>query len=166
VYAQRTDPLGASLWAADGDPVAIQPGSQSRIFMEITGPTTAILAWSDERSGQVDVYAHQLVASGVVTVAERAESDGLWLGAAFPNPVVATTTLRLSVPREQDVALEILDVQGRRVRRLFSERLEPGVHSISWDGRSDEARPVPSGIYYVRLTSGLASVSRKLIKLR
>jgi len=55
--------------------------------------------------------------------------------------------------------VEIYDLSGRRVRDLSVERLHPsGQHRISWDGRDQEGRLVPPGIYAVRL--GFAADAR------
>lgn len=48
--------------------------------------------------------------------------------------------------------VEVYDLSGRRLRDLSVERLHPsGQHRISWDGRDQEGRLVPPGIYAVRL---------------
>jgi hypothetical protein len=32
--------------------------------------------------------------------------------------------------------------------------LTPGRHSVTWDGRNDEGRQLPSGLYVVRVEAG------------
>lgn len=71
--------------------------------------------------------------------------------APSPNPTAGATafsvTFRESPPAGW--AIELFDIQGRRVRRIepegWSERRE-GV--IPWDGRDDQGRPVPAGTYF------------------
>jgi len=41
-----------------------------------------------------------------------------------------------------------------------------GHHTISWDGRDDQRRPVASGIYLLRITAGDFVRTRKAALLR
>lgn len=52
------------------------------------------------------------------------------------------------------VQLEVLDVTGRRVRRLMNESLPGGRYHVGWDLRSDDGEPLRSGVYHVRLVAG------------
>jgi hypothetical protein len=49
------------------------------------------------------------------------------------------------------VDVEVFDLAGRRVRRLFSEPLPAGAYSAVWDGRSDDDEMVPPGNYLCRV---------------
>ncbi|MBK6732887.1 MAG: hypothetical protein IPG61_02120 [bacterium] len=47
------------------------------------------------------------------------------------------------------------------MRALVSRSLVAGVHSVDWDGTSDDGMGLPSGVYVARLTSGpVVSVKR------
>jgi subtilisin family serine protease len=71
--------------------------------------------------------------------------------AAAPNPFNPRTTLRLELSRARDARLEIVDLRGRLVRTLIrGERLAAGVHARGWDGRGDDGRALPSGLYLAR----------------
>ena len=83
-----------------------------------------------------------------------------------PNPFNPRTTLRFTLPAAGPVDLAVYDVQGRRVRRLVAGRLAAGRHAVSWDGRDDAGRAVPSGIYLARLRAGNARRSAKLLLAR
>jgi hypothetical protein len=53
------------------------------------------------------------------------------------------------------VDLRIFDVAGREVRSLMDRRwLESGMHVIDWDGRANDGRVAPSGIYFTRADAG------------
>lgn len=75
----------------------------------------------------------------------------LALSRPHPNPFVRNTTLRLAIPRTGEVALEIYDLGGRRVRTLVAGRLEPGEHAVRWDGHDDGGRRLGPGVYLARL---------------
>lgn len=61
----------------------------------------------------------------------------------------------------QRVNLSIYDLSGRLVRTLVDEAKQPGLCTVTWD-----AAGLPSGIYFLKLTSGQLLVARKAILLR
>ena len=64
IYAQRIDASGTPLWTADG--VAVCTAANSQWFLQITsdGAGGAIVTWEDFRSGNNDIYAQRIDASG------------------------------------------------------------------------------------------------------
>ena len=52
------------------------------------------------------------------------------LGANYPNPVANETIIPVTLLRNSDVKLEILDLQGRKVLEIQKENLEHGVQNI------------------------------------
>lgn len=53
---------------------------------------------------------------------------------------------------DREVTLEILDADGRTVRRLVEWPLAPGAYLAGWDGADGGGSGVPAGFYTVRLT--------------
>jgi hypothetical protein len=78
--------------------------------------------------------------------------------AASPNPFGGRTQISYSVPMAGDVSLAIYDAAGRPVQTLASGRREPGRYAATWD-----AKNVAAGVYFFKLTSDKASITRKLI---
>ena len=72
----------------------------------------------------------------------------------YPNPFNGYLTIEYTVPAYKNVAIEIFDVLGRKIRKLLNAMQGAGKYSIKWDGSSDHNRPVPSGIYFCRLSIG------------
>ncbi|MCC6649520.1 MAG: hypothetical protein IT348_00055 [Candidatus Eisenbacteria bacterium] len=85
-----------------------------------------------------------------------------WSISAMPNPSSGVTVLRLSVPRAASVRVGVHDLQGRRVFLLLDGALEPGSHSLVWDGRDRGGRRLPAGVYLVQVEGepGLQLVRR------
>gem|GEM_PF-2015702 len=83
-----------------------------------------------------------------------------------PNPCRHDVKLSFSIsPRDLPLEVAIYDVRGKLVRRVLTSR-EPGVISVTWDGRDSNGREVASGTYFVAAHSPRGHVSRKLVVLR
>ncbi len=87
---------------------------------------------------------------------------------AAPNPTAGATTLVLrAAVALRDVRVSIYDVAGREVRHVAVGDLSPGVHTIAWDGRTDDGRQAASGIYQCMATyDGRGKAVRRLVVLR
>jgi hypothetical protein len=73
----------------------------------------------------------------------------------YPNPFNPETAIRFALPNAETVTLEIYNAVGQLIRTLVEdETLAAGIHTRRWDGRDQSGRPVPSGLYMVRLTAG------------
>ncbi len=84
----------------------------------------------------------------------------------IPNPTSGNVAVIFSLPRNADIELKIYDAAGRLVKSLVKDRLNAGLHRISWDGLDEELKAVPSGIYFLRLRAGTAAETRKLLLVR
>lgn len=71
---------------------------------------------------------------------------------AEPNPFNPHTSIHYSIPSAGRVTLEVIDLRGRRIRRLVNDALDAGHHRTVWDGRDRRSRPLAAGVYLVRLT--------------
>jgi flagellar hook assembly protein FlgD len=74
--------------------------------------------------------------------------------------------MRVHLDSRQDTRLVIRDVTGRAVATLVAgTSLEEGDYEYAWDGRTNEGRRVPSGIYFVQLRTNVAERVAKLVVL-
>jgi hypothetical protein len=89
--------------------------------------------------------------------------QSLALLAVTPNPTrVGNLAIRLSLASSEAATLEVLDIAGRSVMKRNLNKFEAGVHEMSV---TFDRRPEP-GIYMVRLSQGMESVSSKLSVLK
>ncbi len=84
----------------------------------------------------------------------------------LPNPARAVARLRFGLPQRTHVALEVFDLQGRRVRTLARGTLAAGWHEREWNGRGDGGDPADAGLYFVRLKAAGREWNRRLVWLR
>ncbi len=93
------------------------------------------------------------------------EGIDLKLLPATPNPFRDRTTLHFALDRRCHVRLEILDISGRRLRRLLDRFISAGEHHFCWLGRDDAGHKLASGIYLVRMRAGDRELGAKLLYL-
>ena len=75
---------------------------------------------------------------------------GLQLDRPYPNPFNPSAKFNLYVEARGELTVDIYDVRGQRVRALHQGVIEPGWHTMVWDGRDDLGRNQASGVYLVR----------------
>jgi hypothetical protein len=84
-----------------------------------------------------------------------------------PNPASGPVRVAFTLPQAGRAALEIIDVAGRVVSRVAERDYQAGAHETTWNGLSSDGRPVPPGVYFVRLkVDGRTADSRKVVWLR
>lgn len=83
-----------------------------------------------------------------------------------PNPFEDMTTIHYEVPKRFRVSVRIYDIAGRVLKELVHEQREAGAYSVLWDGKDQQGRHVPSGVYFYKLEAGSQVESRKMILLK
>ncbi|UCE01579.1 MAG: S8 family serine peptidase [Candidatus Latescibacterota bacterium] len=83
-----------------------------------------------------------------------------------PNPFNPSTRIRFDLARSGHTRVDILDARGRLVRRLADHVLPAGTTSLFWDGRDEQGRAQPSGVYLYRVAAERWSAARKMTLLR
>ena len=85
----------------------------------------------------------------------------------YPNPFNPKTKIRFSVPKSESfnssvsTEIEVFDLSGRSVRKLYSGILNPGKFEIDFDGTG-----LSSGTYICRMSAGSYSKSIKLMLVK
>uniref|UniRef100_A0A832I0F1 T9SS type A sorting domain-containing protein n=1 Tax=Eiseniibacteriota bacterium TaxID=2212470 RepID=A0A832I0F1_UNCEI len=86
----------------------------------------------------------------------RADDAGVRLEAPFPNPARGGRGMvRFALPAADDVRLEVLDVQGRRLATLAAGPRAAGEHTLAAPGG------LAPGVYRVRLATGSGAVRER-----
>jgi hypothetical protein len=94
------------------------------------------------------------LAISAVEDSEDVPAAGFTVEAVYPNPFNPSTSVRLYIPRAAELELAVYDVQGRRIRSLYTGGISSGWHTLVWDGRDDKGRSQASGMYFMRAASG------------
>jgi hypothetical protein len=167
---------GTSLWSGGIERVAIYDGPASVV-------RSANAAWVDRVDADFSIYAPQdipvyyhvieiptvRVGDYLITVAPSAAvppAGGPLQVRAFPNPFNPEVHISVTVAAAVDAVAEVYDVAGRRVARVWEGRTVAGENRISWAGRDNAGRAVPSGVYFLRVRAGTEERTTKLTILK
>jgi len=114
-----------------------------------------------------------LAADGIASGIEGPDApdlpDAVLRMSNYPNPFNEYTLVGFTVASAEAynrVELDVYDVQGRRLRHLFSGDLPAGNYTIRWDGRLDAGAEAPSGVYFSRLRIGDRHAAGTMILVR
>jgi hypothetical protein len=107
--------------------------------------------------GPVELNRSTTAVEDEVTVLPRTSG----LGATYPNPFNASTTIPFTLATAGTVRLAIYNALGQPVAVLIDGALKAGAHSVTWS-----AGTAPSGLYFSRLSWGTGTQTAKLLLVR
>jgi hypothetical protein len=106
-------------------------------------------------------FKDQLFGETVVQVAQDIMPVNFKLHAPYPNPFNPVTNIKFSLNRNARIQIDIIDITGRVVDNLVDNEYDAGKHTIPWITYS-----VPSGVYFVRLSSFDITETKKILLLK
>ena len=86
-------------------------------------------------------------------------------GQPYPNPFNPSTSLALSIRQDSRIRLDICDARGHLIRTLHDGMLSAGDHVMKWDGRMDNGRTAPSGLYLARIRDNVGHAQTRRMML-
>jgi hypothetical protein len=99
---------------------------------------------------------------GAVGVGPDPMPQQVFLAAPWPNPARTPVTLHFGLPKDTDVSLRVYDLAGRQARALAASRFAAGERTVTWDLTDERGTPVPSGLYFVRMSAGGQTCVRRV----
>ena len=88
------------------------------------------------------------------------------IGKAYPNPFNNNIEIPIQVDKPNMYVAEIFNISGHSIIKLFSKMIEPGPHSFTWSGKNNYGNEVPSGTYFLVVSSGGVSNKQKILLLK
>jgi hypothetical protein len=119
-----------------------------------------MLALSGQRE---DPETGGLIRELPTTVAGGAPSGISVLGS---NPSRSGFTVNLAGTGRHPVSVKVYSVKGQLVRSLLDEVVLSGPETLTWDGRDSEGMTVGNGVYFMIVSAGEETTTRKLILQR
>ncbi len=86
-----------------------------------------------------------------------------------PNPFNPSTEIDFYIDGSsgaEHVKLEVFNILGQNVKTLIDMTLQPGPHTVTWDGTNEAGDKTASGVYLYRLKVGDADKTKKMVLLK
>jgi hypothetical protein len=171
ITALRIGPSGETGrgWPDPGLTLCDTTGGRRDLQLVSDGDRAAYAVWRDHRvadPSQLFTYASRLELYDVSPVSVGPQALGPEALRAGPNPFAGSVELSFTLAAPGEVRLVVLDVSGRVVRPLALESFPAGMHTRSWDGKTQSGSEAPPGLYFVRGRIGTVPVSARVVRVR
>ncbi len=103
---------------------------------------------------------------GVSGVGDSGEPDRLMIRPNWPNPTNGPAHFSLGLPTQSDFSVSLYDVRGRRVHHQLVKDAPRGWRTVSFSGRDDGGKPLPSGVYFYKVEANGETLVDKMILTR
>ena len=166
LWLVRTDSIGDTLWTTTVGDSGLSLGIDLLELAEgeyaVTGVTSP--TGEDSFSGWLVRFGDPTAQSTTPVVAGVPKAFALH--ANYPNPFNPSTTIGFDLPVAAVVTLTVYDILGREVVRLENRQMGAGYHQATWNGRANDGREVPTGIYFARITAAEYRQTIKMLLLK
>jgi hypothetical protein len=118
----------------------------------------------------VDVHGNEGAATAFVPnnttgTDGRPVPGALTVGNPTPSPMASRMSMSLGLPRDMNLTVDVVDAQGRLLRRLNDGVATAGWLTLSWDGRDAQGRQAAAGMYFIRVRTPAGERIRRLALL-
>jgi len=157
------EPLG-------GAPTDPAPSHRYRFLVQ-GQDSPASFRWEEAQTsddyGVLSIRVEEVNPTDVDPVVESAPRPSkVLMLASVPDPFNPATVIRYVLPYDTDVTVEVYDIRGRGIRRLFVGRQSGGYQTMIWDGRLDSGIRAPSGTYFAHVATRVGSASERTTLLK
>jgi len=151
--------------------VLLSTGSQDSHLPTVATTNGKVhVAWYDSRDDTTKSEIYYKRGVIVTGVSEQGSMIGQRPGEitlnASPNPFRKGVFIQVFLPGPHKFKLTFYDILGREIKVLPCEAFGAGAFWAHWNGKDYSGRPVPPGVYFLRLEVQGFSVVQKLVKAR
>jgi len=93
-------------------------------------------------------------------------NDTCLYGQNYPNPFNEGTTIPVVLNRSANLAINIFNALGKKVRTIVSDNLTEGRYEFKWDGTNDHGYKVASGAYIYKLAVNEAEAAKQMMLVK
>jgi len=90
----------------------------------------------------------------------------LTVNAIYPNPFKDFANISITKPDSGRLTVKVFNLKGQLVKTVFDSDVSSGIQYLGWDGKTERNLSCPDGIYFIKVSAGGFSLSRKLILLK
>ncbi|MDB3868472.1 T9SS type A sorting domain-containing protein [Candidatus Marinimicrobia bacterium] len=130
-----------------------------KLFKESTGElltlyTEGVTPWMNNELTLITLHSHAESINSNIPISTIIEG-------AYPNPFNPISTIKFSLRDDCHIELSIHNINGKKIKKLYSGFKGSGFHQITWD-----AKDMPSGMYLFTLNIPEGIHSQKLLLLK
>ena len=112
------------------------------------------------------IVGYKITAPTAVAEKKDTQPSDFELLQNYPNPFNAGTSIAYKLSESGWTSLTVLNVLGQTVAHLVEGHQTAGVHRVTWNGKSESGREIPSGLYTVVLRQGNRKQIRRALLLK
>lgn len=116
--------------------------------------------WNVNSTGAAYLYGEPVDPTGVRPL--RLTPEQLQVN-VFPNPFTDHFNVTADLPRASNVQVQLFDVTGRKVADVYKGFGAAGTFTTSWNASRS---PLPSGIYFLRVSSAGREAYKKVVVVK
>ncbi len=166
IYVVKTDPVGGVEW--DTAYGGMESDYGRMVGVDASGNFLLAGSTYSYSAGGSDLYLMKVEGSASLDAewTDPAMPNQFALAQNYPNPFNAGTRLEFVLSERSAYSLTIYNILGQTVRRWEGTGYMAGIHALDWDGRDDDGRPVPSGVYLYALRAQDHAQTKKMILVK
>jgi hypothetical protein len=84
----------------------------------------------------------------------------------YPNPFNPSTTIEYTLPKTTSINIKVYSLLGTEIAVLKEGIESAGKYSLQWNGKTNDGMQAASGIYFIRMESGLFKMTRKIVLMK
>jgi hypothetical protein len=149
-YAQAVPP-GTPVTIATWDGLKTTATITDKYF--VIRPETGRKEYRTVHTGEGQPY-YYISFTGQQQAFQQNIAQPAYLTGISPNPCREAAFIRFNILKDADVAIEISDINGRRISTVAKGEYPEGSFEVVWKTSDDQGNPVEIGIYIVSLIVG------------
>lgn len=173
-YYNGSPAFGDCYWDTDTSGMTISDGGYGRTTSEMTLPNwdnTFVgwdfdTVWSDDIEGTINDGYPYLTQNHITGTGEETLAVPGFNLSNSPNPFSIKTDISFQLPKATLATVTIYNLKGQKVHRWAGSSYSQGENKVSWDGKTEDGKTVPNGVYLCRVRCGGDSAVRKLTLLK
>ena len=129
--------------------------------IDIKSPSGERSSWKLHRGNMMRTGLYNVTLTSVQPK-DQIVPDKFFVSQNYPNPFNPSTTIEIQLAETNNLIVSIFDVTGRLINTLINNKLEAGLYSVEWNGKDQNGRLLPTGVYIMKVVSGKNSHNQKI----
>jgi hypothetical protein len=84
----------------------------------------------------------------------------------YPNPFNGNVNIPIIISELSNKKLLISNIRGEIVKEILLNNINPGLHTLNWNGTNEKGFNVSTGIYFITLQNPNHNLYKKILYLK